>query len=69
VLEVELGRVRDEVDEYDPLTSGPGSHALARAGVMPESLRGAVRDEALRKIVEPGLSGMIAHARQSRAAA
>jgi hypothetical protein len=64
VLESELQLVQDSIDDYDPLTSGPRAHELARAGVMPEALRAAVRDAALRQIVEPGLRGMIEHARQ-----
>jgi hypothetical protein len=62
VLESELSLVQAEIDEYDPLTSGPRAHELARAGVMPEALRAAVRDAGLRQIVEPGLNGMIEHA-------
>jgi hypothetical protein len=69
LLEVALVAVQDEILEYDPLTSGPRAHALARAGVMPEPLRAAIRDAALRQIVEPGLSGMIAHARKSQRSA
>lgn len=70
LLSAELEVVRDELDAYSPLTLGPHAPELARAGVMPEALRAAVRDAALRQIVEPGLSGMIAHVeRASRHAA
>jgi len=69
VLESELSLVREELEDYDPLTSGPRTHQLARAGVMPEALRAAVRDAGLRQIVEPGLNGMIDHARRVRRAA
>jgi hypothetical protein len=69
VLASELELVREEMDAYEPLTTGPSSVELARAGVMPASLRGAVRDAALRQIVEPGLAGMISHARRSERAA
>ncbi len=68
VLERELSAVRNEIDDYDPLTSGPRTFELARAGVMPEVLRGAVRNAGLRQIVEPGLAGLIEHARRRDAA-
>ncbi len=68
VLERELVLVRQEIEAYQWLPAEPGAHELARAGVMPEALRAAVRDSGLRQIVERGLAGLIEHARRVRAA-
>jgi len=64
VLELELAAVQGEIEDYAPLTSGLRSAELARAGVLPESLRQAVRNAGLRQIVAPGLAGMIEYARR-----
>jgi hypothetical protein len=69
VLERELGLVRAELESYVPGTQSPHAQELARAGVLPESLRAAVRDAGLRQIVEPGLGGMIEYVRSTGRAA
>jgi hypothetical protein len=68
LLEQELERVQRELFEFNPPQAKPGDRDRAQAGVMPGAMRTAVRREALRRIVEPGLSGMIDHARARSAA-
>jgi len=67
VLEHELWLVRQEIAQQPP-PAGPREQELAAAGIVPEGLRGAVRRAGLRQIVERGLAGLIAHARQRGAA-
>ena len=69
VLEHELERVCTEIDGYAPETTSPRAHDLARAGVMPETLRADVRQSGLRQIVQPGLGGMVEYARRAGHAA
>jgi hypothetical protein len=69
VLENELALVTAELAAHAPLDAEPGEPELARAGVMPSSLRRAVREAGLRQIVAPGLAGMIEFARREASAA
>ncbi len=67
VVSSELLRVQSEVDACEALTTTPAHHHLARAGVAPAALKAAVRVEALRRIVLPGLCALVAQAQAAAA--
>ncbi len=67
VISAELERAQRELELFEPLTNAPAAAQLARAGVAPAALKAAVRAEALRRIVVPGLAELCRSGRRAAA--